>query len=391
MITGALLLLSCVRPAISQTAGAAAEGSSNSSKSNLRDKVFDYLGMAGSQTAADFRPLSQRERNSIYAKSLINPIWYLKGASSGAVDLKNDKPEEWEQGASGYGKRVGNIMGQYAVQRTVTFGLSSLLREDTRYFGSGKKGFWRRTGYALASSVLARHDNGKQYFSFSQVAGFAAGAFVSRAWQPPSTQSAGDAAVSFGVSMGWNVAVTEVKEFLPDMLRPLLNRRKHRAPPITGEVLQASPTRNSKSDAAPRHLADAWQTGSGDSSASNRLPPPGCGTNRRRQARVSWQQIAELTVHGAAGKSRLPMNPERSFRLIKLRSRHGDVEVYRWTLHFDDGSLQELSINCLFQGAESRSILIAGRRLKEMVVEYDAPRTTQRGVLEILAQLNLTP
>jgi hypothetical protein len=80
------------------------------------------------------------------------------------------------------------------------------------------------------------------------------------------------------------------------------------------------------------------------------------------------------------------MDPERSFRLIKLRSRRGDVEVYRWTLHFDDGTLQELSINCLFQGTESRPILIAGRRLKEMVVEYDAPRTGLRGVLEILAQ-----
>jgi hypothetical protein len=214
----ALLLLISLQPAIAQTA-------------NLTDKVFDYLGMAGTQLASDFRPLSQHERNIIYGKSLINPIWYLKGAASGAIDLKNNKPQEWEQGASGYGKRVGNIMGQYAVQRTVTFGLSSLLREDTRYFGSGKKGFWSRTGYALASSVLARHDNGRQYLSFSQVAGFAAGAFVSRAWQPPSTESAGDAAVSFGVSMGWNVVMTEVKEFLPDMLRPLINWRKHKRAP----------------------------------------------------------------------------------------------------------------------------------------------------------------
>jgi len=28
---------------------------------------------------------------------LINPVWYLKGAVSGAVDLKNHKPQEWEQ------------------------------------------------------------------------------------------------------------------------------------------------------------------------------------------------------------------------------------------------------------------------------------------------------
>jgi len=188
--------------------------------------VFDYLTMAGSTTAKDFQPLSQAERNRIYLRSLINPVWYLKGASSAAIDQWNDKPREWEQGASGYGKRLGNIMGQYAIQRTVTFGASSLFHEDNRYFGSGKKGFWRRTGYAVSSSILARRDDGKRYPSVSLISGFAAGAFVSRSWQPPSTGSAGDGAVSFGISMGYNALSCAVKEFLPDIVRPILKRHK---------------------------------------------------------------------------------------------------------------------------------------------------------------------
>jgi len=188
--------------------------------------VFDYLTMAGTQTAADFKPLSQREQTIIYLKSLINPVWYLRGGLSAAIDLKNDKPREWEQGGSGYGKRFGNIMGQYTIQRTVTFGMSSLLHEDNRYFGSGKKGFWGRTGYAISSSFLARHDNGNRYPSFSLIGGFAAGAFVSRSWQPPSTRSAGDGAVSFGTTMGYNVLSCVVKEFLPDIVRPLTKRHK---------------------------------------------------------------------------------------------------------------------------------------------------------------------
>src|SRR3954469_14438685 len=107
-------------------------------------------------------------------------------------------------------------MGQYAIQRTVTFGASSLLHEDNRYFLSGKKGIWRRTGYALSSSILARHDNGKLYPSVSLISGFAAGALVFRAWLPPSQNSAGDGAVSFGTTMGWNALTCAVKEFLPD-------------------------------------------------------------------------------------------------------------------------------------------------------------------------------
>jgi hypothetical protein len=192
--------------------------------------VFDYLTMAGTEKASDFKPLSQQERNSIYVRSLINPVWYLKAGFSAAIDQKNDKPQEWEQGGSGYGKRFGNILGQYAIQRTATFGASSLLHEDNRYFGSGKKGIWRRTGYALASSVLARHDNGKRYPSISLIGGFTAGAFVSRSWQPPSTGSAGDGAVSFGIGMGYNALGCVVKEFLPDLVRPLTRWRKKSIP-----------------------------------------------------------------------------------------------------------------------------------------------------------------
>jgi hypothetical protein len=198
--------------------------------SQLTNAVFDYLTMAGTAKSADFKPLSQQERNRNYLKSLINPVLYVKGAMSGAIDLKNDKPEEWEQGASGYAKRTGNILAQYGIQRTVTFGLSSLLHEDNRYFGSGKKGFWRRTGYALGGSFLARQENGKRYPSVSLIGGFAASSFISRSWQPASTRSMGDGAVSFGYCMGYNALTTVLKEFLPDMVRPLLKKRKPPTP-----------------------------------------------------------------------------------------------------------------------------------------------------------------
>lgn len=230
-----LLLFACGEPAMSQapdpqSASAGGSGIVN----NVTNKLFAYLNMAGTKTASDFRPLSHRERNVIYGRSLINPFWYFKGAMSGAWDLKNDKPEEWEQGASGYGKRVANIMGQYAIQRSVAFGLESLLHEDNRYFGSGGKGFWGRTGYAVSSSILARHDNGRRYPSVSQVAGFAAGAFLSRAWQPASTHTAGDAAVSFGISMGFNVLMCELKEFLPDIMRPLMKGPRNQSSQPSG-------------------------------------------------------------------------------------------------------------------------------------------------------------
>src|SRR5207302_10877434 len=115
---------------------------------------------------------------------------------------------------------------QYSIQRTVTFALGSVLNEDNRYFNSGKQGFWPRTGYALTSGILARHDDGSRHISISQLGGVAAAAFLSRLWQPPSQSSAGDGAVSFGVTMASNMGFSVVKEVLPDLGRAIARKRK---------------------------------------------------------------------------------------------------------------------------------------------------------------------
>ena len=190
------------------------------------DYVLNYLNMAGTMKASEFRPLTPQERTSIYLKTMVNPLGYIKAGFSAGIDHWKDKPSEWEQGAAGYGKRFANVVGQYSIQRTVTFGLASALHEDNRYFNSGEKGIWSRIGYAVSSGILARSNNGNRHLSASQIGGVAAGAFLSRFWQPPSQQSAGDGAVSFGITMASNMGFSVVKEFLPDAARAITRKRK---------------------------------------------------------------------------------------------------------------------------------------------------------------------
>jgi hypothetical protein len=199
--------------------------------SGLMDSVFNFLNMAGAKKSKEFVPMTQAERNRLYFKTMVNPIGFVKSGFSAGIDQANDKPEEWEQGASGYGRRFANIVGQYAIQRTVSYGLGSALHEDNRYFNSGRQGVWPRTGYALTSGILARHDDGSRHFSISQVGGVAAGAFLARTWLPPSQSSAGAGAVSFGISMASNMGFSVVKEFLPDLGRALAKKQKK---PATG-------------------------------------------------------------------------------------------------------------------------------------------------------------
>ena len=196
--------------------------------SGLIDSVFNFLNMAGTTKSKEFRAMTQPERNRLYFKTMVNPFSFVKVGFSAGIDQANDKPTEWGQGASGYGRRFANILGQYSIQRTVTYGLGSVLHEDNRYFNSGRQGFWPRTGYALSSGILARHDDGSLHFSISQVGGVAAGAFLARTWLPPSQSSASAGAVSFGISMASNMGFSVVKEFLPDLGRALA--KKHKKP-----------------------------------------------------------------------------------------------------------------------------------------------------------------
>jgi hypothetical protein len=227
----AILLFCLGRVAGAQNQDSSVTKQESNAVSRGIDYLFNYLNMAGTTKAKDFRPLSQKERTDLYLKTMVNPLGYVKAGFSAGIDQWKDKPEEWEQGASGYGKRYANIIGQYSIQRTVTFGLASVFHEDNRYFNSGKDGVWPRTGYAMASGILARHDDGRLHVSISQLGGVAAGAFLSRFWQPPSQDSPGDGAVSFGITMASNMGFGVVKEFLPDLGRAIAKKRKKHSSP----------------------------------------------------------------------------------------------------------------------------------------------------------------
>ena len=71
----------------------------------------NYLNMAGSRTAADFQPLTQRERTDLYLRGLTNTWGFAEAAMSAGLDQRRDKPEGWGP----YGQRVANIEGQYMV------------------------------------------------------------------------------------------------------------------------------------------------------------------------------------------------------------------------------------------------------------------------------------
>jgi hypothetical protein len=63
---------------------------------------------------------------------------------------------------------------------------------------------------------------------------------VARAWLPPSQASVEEGFVSLGITTATNIGFSVVKEFLPDMVRPLT--RKHKQPANAGPTTGISET-----------------------------------------------------------------------------------------------------------------------------------------------------
>ncbi len=201
---------------LAQHAGTEGDGTTGSTASSLSAGKESWV-----QQADSFVPMTGEERLAHYAYSLVGPqAWVYSAAQAGITQL-HDTPHEWGLGAEGYRRRYGSGYAQHVIGTTVANAIAFGLHEDDRYFKSRKRGFGRLT-YALTSAFLTRQDDGSRVISFSAIGGAAAGAFIARAWQPPSTTSVTSGAQSFGIAFGIRAGVNVVREFLPRRLERVL-------------------------------------------------------------------------------------------------------------------------------------------------------------------------
>jgi hypothetical protein len=167
----------------------------------------------------EFRPMSQAERLHDYFKSTFSVTSVLSSAAGAGVSQWSNTPSEWGQGAEGYGRRVGNSYAIHIMQGTLMYGSSSILHEDNRYIPSGQTAFGARLKYSIASSFLARRDDGTRRVSYSRLGSYLAAAFISRQWQPHSRNGAQNAIQNFETSIGMTVGFNVAREFLPKVFR----------------------------------------------------------------------------------------------------------------------------------------------------------------------------
>jgi len=109
---------------------------------------------------------SQRTKVDNYVFDAYGPYPIAVAAVAAGVNQYTNSPPEWRQGVEGYSKRFGSDLGTAAVGTTTRYGLSEAFRQDALYYRCECSGVFRRTGYAMLSTLTARRGgDGHRVFS----------------------------------------------------------------------------------------------------------------------------------------------------------------------------------------------------------------------------------
>ena len=172
-------------------------------------------GLLGLLSPADPKPtLNARERFNLYVFNTIGPGAILGEAATAGISQARNIPWEWGQGAGAWGHRFGNNMAYNGVRQTISYGVSEIVHEDNRYFGSNKPTVPGRIGYVLISPVTARRRDGQRAFSISAFSGLVGASTISLAWRPQSMRSGGNVARNFMFSYAGTAGVNAFREFV---------------------------------------------------------------------------------------------------------------------------------------------------------------------------------
>lgn len=190
--------------------------------------------------------LTAKQKFAVVARGSFDYVqipWY--GFLAGISQAENSEPG-FGQGAAGYGKRFGSALADGTIENFMTGAvLPSLLRQDPRFFQSGKGGFTRRAGYAVSRIFVTRTDSGGEQFNYSEIVGSAMSAAISTYSYHPtsrliatksgprfieSDRTLTNTASVWGSQIGYDTLTIVVKEFWPDIHRKLSHKSSNSAP-----------------------------------------------------------------------------------------------------------------------------------------------------------------
>jgi hypothetical protein len=196
---------------------------------NASAPVLDVNWLYGAYVPKDapLFSLNLHQRVHLFARqTFTTPGIYVKSLFLGLINQASGSPRQWGGGFEGYGKRVGSVWAQSAIQNVLSTAGNAALGYEPRYDRCRCDGFKPRTKHAFMRVFLTYNSTDRELrpqFAL-YAAAFGAGA-ISTEWKPTGTAWA-EGLKGMGTQAGFGSLVNFVGEFAPEITKKLKRGKK---------------------------------------------------------------------------------------------------------------------------------------------------------------------
>jgi hypothetical protein len=208
-------------------------------KQQEQQRVFGVMAAFNTTRNKNAIPLTKGQKYRLFFKSATDPWPFGLTAFVAGIDQAENSFPQYGQGVEGYAKRwgagyadyfTGNLLGNAV--------LTSLLKEDPRYFQKGTGSTISRILWAASATVWCKRDNGTWGPNYANVMGNLMGAAVSNLYYPDN-----DRTVTGTLGRGFSVTAqaivgSEVIEFWPSIVS---HHRRKQAEKLAKQMGQNPP------------------------------------------------------------------------------------------------------------------------------------------------------
>jgi hypothetical protein len=109
-----------------------------------------------------------------YVTSTLGPGGLIGAAAAAGYEQHENYPDQWGQGASGYGKRWASAYAAGVIGNSTKYAVAKALHHDPSFVRCQCTGFNKRMRHAMTSVFTARTRRGRRVLSPATVAGLTA-------------------------------------------------------------------------------------------------------------------------------------------------------------------------------------------------------------------------
>jgi hypothetical protein len=211
-------------------------------KEQERQRNLGILPAFNISYRSDAVSLTASQKMRLAFRSSVDPVTFAAAFLVAGYHEALDDDTGFRWGIEGYGRRSGAAYLDAFDGTIIGNGiLPSILHQDPRYFRLGHGTTMHRALYAVAASVICKHDNtGKWEPNYSNVAGNIISGAISNLYYPPSNSGIGQT-ISNGLTVTAEGGVASLfNEFWPDISRKFLHKDPTHGLDVRARALDAA-------------------------------------------------------------------------------------------------------------------------------------------------------